>query len=244
MKKLIPIAMIESLNPYLEQYNSLYTRIEDETCTLHLVDADEFDKSDFFFKITFPNSSNRYNIKFKPANELAPVDASIEDLEINTVKGYLENWISLLNRYSKPSTFDNPARYHANNFFNEIRIEDPNAYTQPFTFEQLLLLDKVLSEVELDVNDLIESEEVDSKRQELLIVAEEIKQLREHSSSLSKNNVMKNLSKVMGKLLKLGIKYILPVYKRLKDGLLEKMTDITIEKMIQTGKDIIEATSN
>lgn len=240
MKKVIPSAMLETISPLLAETNALYERIPTDELTLHLADADQFDKSDFYFKISLPNEKNKFSVFYKPESENSVMPTKRDDLDTNQTKDFFKYWISLLEKYTIRTVFDNPARYHADNFFSEIRMADEKANQMPFGFKQLVLLEQVLTKTVEEVQNLLENETDENKKQELQEVIEEVNALRNETSTLPKNEVLKRISQFMGKLLKTGIKYITPVYKRLKEGIFDKITDGTIDALLESGKNLFE----
>jgi hypothetical protein len=233
MKKLIPMTMISTLNAILEPCSTLYTKLAINDSTLHLIDADEFDSSDFFFKVGLPNSNDSFNVTLKPISADAIREMTYPNLNIQTVQSLLKNWIGILKLYSTPSVFDNPARYHSNNIFTEFKIADDNADTIPFEYPKLLLLDNLLLDLIAEVEILESAENDELKQSELKVIINDFQLLRDESSSMTKNKVVEKLSRTLGKLLKLGVKYFKPVISKFKEIFIKKIADTSAEQIAE-----------
>jgi hypothetical protein len=231
MKKLIPMTMINTLNAILEPSSTLYSKVPDDGKTLHLIDADEYDKSDFFFKVSLPNSNDTFNVDLKPVSTEAIRKQEYNNIDIQTVETLLKTWIGILRMYSTPTVFDNPARYHANNFFNEFKIVDINADKIPFEYDKLLLLDNLLVDIITETQFLAEQENDEAKKAELILIIEDFSQLRDESASLTKNKVLEKITKNFGKLLKMGIKYLKPALGKFKDIFIKKIAESSAEQI-------------
>ncbi|WP_273210528.1 hypothetical protein [Runella zeae] len=213
-----------------------------ENILLYLVDADEYDKSDFYFKISeYPHTTHtdRVNIEFKPEGDYSNDSLFLDNIPLDTVANFLRKWISILTKYQNTKTiFDNPSRYLSEELFSEFKFVEEDANQKPFHYKQLLLLDQYLEDTTESLIDFSKAHpEKASQAQELV---KDINSLQSEISSLPKNEVIKQISGIWSKASKLGMKFLKPLLNKFKEKFIEKLTDGTVERITQAASDTFD----
>ena len=241
MKKSTPYSMLASINPILEKSNHLFKVIEDSYSTLHLIDSDEFDTSDFYFKVSLLSKENRFDIEFKPASYETIFKGSVTNLDNSGIEVYLQQWLSILEDYSKPTVLDNPARYYADDFYHNMKFNNPNGDLENFKEDDIKILQLVLETISNDVSNFVTSEPNFSIRESLSEILDDIKDLGRIVESLPKNQVLRKFANILGKLMKNGVKYSLPIYFTLQNSFIEKVAEKSIDKLVTKGQEILQS---
>ncbi|WP_028666317.1 hypothetical protein [Runella zeae] len=204
MKKLIPFAVLEKIQPLLDKYRDSIKILKDPKYAIIIKDADP--KSDFFFRIRHQDGNDLHHIEFHPLSEksLRPysMDANLQEL-VSTVT----NWLTLLDKYNQLQTvFDDPMlEAHANTFFEVLKMNEDDADQVPFDPIRMLYLDQYIEAVKLILQKYEESTDLDSKKMQLEEIKEDCEALQEQLSSLPKNKVVKYLAKIWAKSSKYSI---------------------------------------
>lgn len=240
MKKSTPYSMLASINPILEKSNHLFKVVADSYSTLYLIDSDEFDTSDFFFKVSLPSKENNYDIEYKPASYETTFKGSVTNLDNSGIKVYLQQWLEILEDYSKPTVFDNPARHYANDFYQNMKFDEPNGDLDNFKEDEIKLLQLVLEKISNDVSNFATSEQSFSIKKSLAEILDDIKDLGRIAESLPKNQVIRKFANILGKLMKNGVKYSLPIYFTLQNSFIEKIAESNINKLVIKGQELLQ----
>jgi hypothetical protein len=231
--------MLASINPILEKSNHLFKVVKDSYSTLHLIDSDEFESSDFFFKVSLPSKENKFDIEFKPASYETIFKGSVTNLDNSAIGVYLQQWVGILADYSKPTVLDNPARYFADDFYQNMKFNNPNGDLENFKEDDIKLLQIVLERISNDVSNFVTSEPNFSVRKSLSEILDDIKDLGRIAESLPKNQVLRKFANILGKLMKNGVKYSLPIYFTLQNSFIEKIAESNINKLVTKGQELL-----
>src|ERR1035437_1650566 len=153
MKKKIPLAILEALEPFLSKKGEIFERTEQKDCLLKFIDKDK--DSDFFFTVAqyrIENSRNTLFIDFKPHNKNHIGNRQIW-IAVSELDTYFLNWLKLLEGYDKvKSIFDDPIiEAFKNEYYAEFKILDEDAEIAPLKPKQILLLDEHLNYIENNV---------------------------------------------------------------------------------------------
>lgn len=105
----------------------------------------------------------------------------------NQVLEEFQKWLKLIERYDNVS-FDDPIiKQYQEEIFNEIKILDDNADTIPFNIKQQTAILCYLDQISL----------ITTPNEDLKFLTEKIEETKTEITSLSKNQVMKRLSKIL-----------------------------------------------
>lgn len=244
MKKQITTTMLEEIQHILNAayQKQLIKKIPSSTHIIHLVDADVYDTSDFYFAI-FPEDINRkFKIEYKPTSGESLKSTSFT-VDIKTAAQYLDAWIKILERYANIKTiFDNPARYHAQNFFNDFNLDPSNANNSTLPIQKIILLDQYLESASQTLAELLPQQPAE-KQEELKEIISEINTLKENLTTLSKLNIIQKLSEILGKTLKNGLSLFKKVFSNIKDKLIDKISETSVEVIADKANDIVDTIS-
>jgi hypothetical protein len=100
MKKKIPLAILEVLQPIIDKNLDLVQPIKFEEGIFHLVDNDE--SSDFYFKVLRQEASNNksgYVIEYKPTSK-DNVKSFAHWTELNKINDYITEWLKIIGSYT------------------------------------------------------------------------------------------------------------------------------------------------
>ena len=141
--------------------------------------------------------------------------------------------------YSKPTVLDNPARYFADDFYQNMKFNNPNGDLENFKEDDIKLLQIVLERISNDVSNFVTSEPNFSVRKSLSEILDDIKDLGRIAESLPKNQVLRKFANILGKLMKNGVKYSLPIYFTLQNSFIEKIAESNINKLVTKGQELL-----
>lgn len=230
MKKKLPISLLEKIQPLIKKTQSLAKIVNDDKFALHLVDNDEFNKSDFYFRIAYISQRGDYNVNMRPGsmNTTQPIDWG--GVSIEKVEEYLVNWLDILQRYRDVNTiYDNPAKHQAQYFYEEFKIMDEDADVAPFNPNQVILLNANIENYKTRLLSLKQ----DDNEEAIDAIIEDCEKLQDNIYSEPKNKVMDGLAKIWGKtvttLKKEGKGFIKEYWEEFKKDIIGKLTKYITE---------------
>lgn len=211
MKKKIPLAILEALQPIANSSLEFIHPVKDEEAMFHLADNDE--KSTFYFKVLQQEPKNGqvlYYLERKPLSGQF-VEARAEWQPLDVVIRMLNTWIEVIRNYNSIHTvYDDPIiTAYQKSFFEEYKIVDEDALFAPFNYKQQLYIEEYLTKSKSTLENLKQnkSEETKAELEELKTDAQKIKV---DLPKKSKHQVMTKLTKFWAKAQKTG----LDVYQR------------------------------
>ncbi|MDP1818055.1 MAG: hypothetical protein Q8K92_26620 [Leadbetterella sp.] len=220
--------MVEKINPLLANTKATIEMLHDSNYTLHLIDADPYDRSAFFVKVSLPKPNGTYDVSLQPANKNTTLATQYAELKTEGVYDVIKGWIDVLESYTVPSVFDNPARHHAEYFYDAMRNDDPAADSVPYNVPSLLILDNNLHHAE-QVLTTLQDESEDTKLPELQNLLQDISYLRSQMQVMSQNAVKHYLARIMGKTMSLGLRYYRAVLAKFRENMIDKIVDGLID---------------
>ena len=212
MKKKIPLAILEVLQPIADENLELIKPVATENAIFHLVDKDP--KSDLYFKVINSEKKNGhigYYLEFMPKNKH---DMSVHKLwvKINEVNDYVINWIKLISGYNQIETiYDDPIlKHNANNFFQKFELVIDGTESASFSLDQQLFLEAYLETCKEKIESLKagkNSTEIKALNS-LKLEAEEIKAFltKENKKKINSNEVIRIIKEKVALLL--SLKYL------------------------------------
>lgn len=226
MKKKIPLAILEVLQPIIDKSLDLIKPVKYEDGIFHLIDNDE--NSDFYFKVVRQEASNGksgYIVEYKPTNK-DNVKANSLWTDIKDINSYIKEWLNIISSYNAINTiYDDPIlKSNQERFEKEFNLIDEDAQTSSFELKQLLFLDEYLENTISKLATLKQNsdEQTVIEIKELEIEASEIKA---DLTKQTKQQIFKRLTKFWAKAQKTG----LPV---LKEVLINVISDLTSKLLL------------
>lgn len=205
MKKKLPLKILEIIEPYLNKRNVLFKVINSEEYLLKLVDIDK--NSDFYFTLEQFKSDNGLEllINYKPLSKNTTNNNRVW-VKAEQFDDLLSGWLKLLDEYNNvKSIFDDPIlEAFKDEYFLEFEIIDKEANIQPFSVNQILLLDSHLDYIESN----IEEHQNEGNKNDIQQIKNDVNELRNELTKESKYYIIKKLSKIWARITKLGPKFI------------------------------------
>jgi hypothetical protein len=209
MKKKIPLAILEVLQPIIDKNLDLVQPIKFEEGIFHLVDNDE--SSDFYFKVLRQEASNNksgYVIEYKPTSK-DNVKSVAHWTELNKINDYITEWLKIIGSYNAIQTiYDDPIiKSNQERIEREFNLVDDDAKTSSFDLKQLLFLEDYLETAKSKLLTLKEDADEATKIEieELEIEATKIKA---DLTKQTKYQIFKRLTKFWAKAQKTGLEVI------------------------------------
>ena len=107
MKKKIPIAVWQEIQPLIDEHQQLFKPLKTDKFAFHLVDLDP--ESDFYFQCNFQDSSGKFTVKYKPVNSSYVFEQAESQIDLNVLTARISSWANVLKAYSETPTFyDDP----------------------------------------------------------------------------------------------------------------------------------------
>jgi hypothetical protein len=237
-KKDLPLAILKSLEPYVNLKGEKFEVIEPKEYLLKIIDKDL--DSDFHFTIEKYQNGSDGTFHFfmtRSPNNFNDNGNYQTWVQVSALRGQFDAWLKLLEEYEAVNSFfDDPIiKSFEEEFYTEFEIVDENAETNPLNTKQILLLDNYLEKVE---NKLIEfiTEQNSSDLQE---IRDDINFLRNNITAKSKKWVVNKLANVWAKLAKQGTKFIKEFLSESKKELIKQGVKGLIEGIKENGADFL-----
>jgi hypothetical protein len=213
MKKKIPLAILEALQPVADNNLDLTKTVKDPDSMFHLVDKDE--SSDFYFKVTKQEARSgklNYLIDFKPRSK-DNVNPHSVWLTLDGVLTTIKKWLELLQAYNKIHTiYDDPIlKRNQERFEKQFDILDEDADTTSFDLSQQIFLDEYLSNVKSKLLALQEGR-AEKEVKELEELSLEATEIQSDLTKATKRQIVKRLSKLWAKAQKIGLDVIKEIF--------------------------------
>jgi hypothetical protein len=213
MKKKIPLAILEALQPVADNNLNLIKVVQDNNSMFHLLDKDE--NSDFYFKVSkqeIRNGNLNYSIEYKPRSRDL-INAHSTWVTSEGVLQVIKMWLELLMSYNKIHTIYDDAILKSNQerFEKQFEILDDNSETTSFDLNQQIFLDEYLTTVKSKLIALQEGRS-ESQVKELEELAIEATEIQNDLTSQTKSQIIKRLSRLWGKAQKVGLDVIKEIF--------------------------------
>lgn len=230
-KKDIPFDLLKAIEKTaLTNLDIIQLKREDNTY-YSFVETDRNSKNYFKVFIDGTKRINGYDKKLF-AYEWKPVDTarslhSTRQATIQEVSSQFDTWVNLIKGLNEtPSVHDDIySNYYSDFYFNEFKIVDNDANTSPFNPDQQDLIDLYID----SLSNAIESStgQIDDNIKAELI--SEIKELKIALTTSTKTKVMKEITKVFGKLYKTSKPFAKEIVAEAKKLLIKKLFEVGIE---------------
>jgi hypothetical protein len=214
VKKLIPFAVLDKIQPIIDQHKDLLKVVKDPKFSFSFKDSDS--DSDFYFRVHHRANTGKHQIDYKPISEES-VNQHSTEADINEVVKQFTNWVKILEKYAKLQTiYDDPIlQQYEDEFFKDLEIDEPDADEKPFDFARQLYLDQYISNIKGLLNDYKERA-TDEQILEIKSIESDCDDLRQNITIISKNEAVKKLSKIWAKGRKYGLELIKDMLKEFK----------------------------
>lgn len=220
-KKKLPIAILKSLEPFVNLVGEKFKTIPQKDNLLWVLDIDS--SSDFYFKIEkyeLRQSNFQLLMDKKPKDESTPGNYRAW-IDVKNLEDQFKSWIILLDQYDTiESFFDDPIiKLNAEKFYQKYEIVDDKADIETFDLGKQLFLEDYLDQSKVKLIALKQNQ-----TNEKIVLIEELEKEAEEIKSVltteSKKKVMRRLSRFWGKAQKTGLDII-------KEILIRVSTDFT-----------------
>lgn len=183
---------------------------------------------DFYFKIVYyekgTSSKVVFKCQYKPYSSVSVSDSTL-NISAENIDDFFQGWLSLIKAYdevqdpfeSEEDKFDRAAREEVYKLFS---LDDEDADEVSYSTREQLLLDKYLD----NTLKLLERNKNDDNEQEINVIVEEVKILKENQGKLTKKKVVEHISSFVAKTKKVSFSLFKEV---LKDLIKEGLKDIT-----------------
>nr|WP_315162833.1 hypothetical protein [uncultured Flavobacterium sp.] len=213
MKKKIPLAILEALQPVADNNLNLIKVVQDNNSMFHLLDKDE--NSDFYFKVSkqeIRNGNLNYSIEYKPRSRDL-INAHSTWVTSEGVLQVIKMWLELLMSYNKIHTIYDDAILKSNQerFEKQFEILDDNSETTSFDLNQQIFLDEYLNTVKSKLIALQEGRST-SQVKELEELSIEATEIQNDLTTQTKSQIIKRLSRLWGKAQKVGLDVIKEIF--------------------------------
>ena len=203
-KEQFTLNVLTILDKYCAESSDLFETIKDDDALVTFKSK----KFDFYFKILMWDEQakgEKFIIEVFPTDR-NNLSVSTYNVDNKNLDGLFKIWVELLSGYENiknfPLEIDPIEKYYQETYFSEVKLIDQDADINPFSFEQQTFLnEKINNCINLIENFEIEDDESKESIKEILHTAIEIKMLL---PKLPKNEWLKHLSKLWGKVSKLS----------------------------------------
>ncbi|PKP30415.1 MAG: hypothetical protein CVT99_13915 [Bacteroidetes bacterium HGW-Bacteroidetes-16] len=221
IKKKIPLAVLELLEPYLAKGIDSIRTVEPETSLLKFVDSDE--KSEFHFTIEQAKYENKLLLVLvdrEPRNK--EIVASYRTwIDATTLENNFNDWVGLINRYNNiKSIYDDPIeKKYQDEFYADFEIIEEDADVYSFNLAQQIWIDNYLDKIILTIDKF----DIKNEISDLQEIKESSQVLRDDLTRLSKKQIIQKLSKIWAKARKHGLIILKEIYIEFRNELIKQL---------------------
>ncbi|MES2837992.1 MAG: hypothetical protein V4667_10750 [Bacteroidota bacterium] len=224
MKKKIPLAILESLQPLVHKNLNLVETVKNDDVIFHLKDKDLH--SDLYYKIIRKESSNNqsgYIIEYKPSSK---DDISLRKIWIKNdlVSNSIQNWLAIIEEYNNMLTiYDDPIiKSNQERFEKKFETLDEDANYSSFDLQQQTFLYEYLNNTKSIIlkHNEGKSEDEIAELKDLINDADEI---QKNLTKETKKIIVKRLSKFWAKAQKFGLNVIQEILVAVSSDFIQKI---------------------
>lgn len=229
-KKDVPLNLLKAIEEVAQKNLDLIQVKLEENAYYSFLENDDTSKN--FFKI-FVNGAKRIgnfdpkNLAYehRPASETR-ITAMLSQGSFEDIKNKFEDWIKLIREiHETPSVYDdNFTKYYSDYYFNEFQVFEEDANIFPFDPHQQIIIEKYLLSLSEAINNSGESID-DICKNELVAEISEINRLL---TVTTKNQVMKKITTIFGKLFKVSKPFAQEIIKEAGKQLVKKLIELGI----------------
>lgn len=216
-KRQIPLDVLKELDVIKDINKSIFELHYPDDCILEIRERNI--KSIFTYKInnieagsmTPVNGMNRmtnFIIRTKTPSSSNRSSGTRNKITLKDFKNDFLEWTNIVGEYHKLETiFDDPiAKAFEDEFYQEWKIIDDEAGNKPFSTDKIILLDSFLEDTKKKL--LLPEYNTPENKNAILEISDNIEDVRANLTSTNQNSVLKQISKVLSKIAKLGVPYI------------------------------------
>jgi hypothetical protein len=214
VKKKIPITVWQKIQPLIDEHRQLFKPLKTKDFAFHLVDLDK--ESDFFFECAFQDEKGNFVIKYKPVSaDMVSIGHTTVGLDALVEK--ISSWAAVLKLYVETDTFyDDPIlQAYEDEFFKDLKIDEPDADTKPFDLTRQLYLDKYISTIKGLLTEYREKA-TDEQKLDIEDIEADCDSLRHDINIVPKNEAVKRLSVIWAKSRKYSLDLIKDILKEFR----------------------------
>lgn len=219
-KKDFPLTVHQNLNQLRTEFSKNFKSASPEMPLMVFKDTDEY--SSFYFQINSFSKENNdfiYRIAYKPKSQ-DDLEGHTSTLKFDELYRRIKNWIATIQHFDQTPHFfeDHITESYAKEYFDEYKILEDDADTEPFDFKRQLLIDQYLE------NSVKFLEKYQNKNANIDLVEpiEIAITLRANLTTLTKNEVIQRLSKFWAVARKKGLPIIKEVFFELAKELIKE----------------------
>ncbi|WP_432672941.1 hypothetical protein [Flavobacterium sp. SM2513] len=232
MKKKIPLELLEMLEPFVNKNGRIFEAINPDNFLLKFIDKD--DKSEFYFNVEEYKMDQNFLllVDYKPKNKQSTINRRTW-IKSATLETIFANWLELLDGYEKVKTvFDDPIlEAFSNEYFTDFEIIEEDADINPFSINQIILLDGHLDNIQKKIGKFITEE----NKSEIEQIKVDVQDLRNNLTKKPKTWVIKKLSNIWAQITKQGPQLLKEFLSETKKFVIKEGVKFIMEK----GADII-----
>lgn len=224
MKKKIPLAILEALQPLADSNLELVKPVKNGEIIFHLIDKDE--ESNFFYQVVRQELSNGvpgYIVEYQPRSK-DDVSKYKVWLKLDQVISSVQSWLTLIAAYNKIQTvYDDPIiKSNQERFEKQFDIIDEDAEYAAFDLTQQIYLDDYLNSTRAKLLALKDGK-TELEVAELTELENEASEIQKNLTKEPKKAIVKRLAKFWAKAQKIGLDVIKEIFINVTVELTKKL---------------------
>lgn len=236
----LPLILLEKIETHIRQNSSIIKVVESDDNILLFKDMSV--NSEFYFSIDrITNVANKEGISYslKPKN-IAEATAFSSSTNIELLPGIFQKWIALIKAYTKYDyLLEDPIEYAYAMEFTEATLMDENNSNSYFSIAEQLALDSYFE----FVLPILENE-INNGKKGLVAIKNAITELKDNQTSMTKKVVVQKLSIIWAKARKEGLSILKQIFISYKDKGINWLINGGFEKLLDTGRSLLESNTN
>lgn len=236
-KKDIPLTILQALEPFVTQKGEKFEVVDPAKSLLKVVDKEPGSNFHFTIELYEKKSDGTYQVLMSraPKNAMDNTDYRVW-INIDHINKQFSNWIEILEKYDRVKSFfdDKIINGFQKEFYAEFEVIEEEE-DLPLKSKQILLLDEYLEELGEKLQEYVNEQNV----KEINTIQDEIILLRENLTTKSKKWILKNLTKIWGRLAKQGAKFIKELLTESKKELIKQGVKAAVDYVVQNGPHLL-----
>lgn len=224
MKSNIPLILLKTVQPIVDENVELVTSLKDSTSFFYIKHNEH--NSDFYYKIIRQENSNSklgYIIEHKPKNQFETNKHAVW-LELQQIEVSIKNWLKILEEYNKIRTvYDDPIlAENEKRFQQQFEIIDEDASYSSFNLNQQIFIYDYLNNAK-EILSKYKDKVDENAKPDLIELEREVLEIQMQLTNESKRKIIERLSKFWAKTQKIGLELIKEIFVSVVSDLTKKL---------------------
>ena len=233
IKKDYPLSMLRDLQKLSKEFKKLAFQnsdiIEEVKEVDYIIYLRDKEHPSFFFSVSNPNQTSDFrsyfNFTYLPQSDVTFTRASFNN-DITQILDNFQRWVKFIREYNSITLNEKDfiINQYEKEIFDEFEIVDDNSYTHPFEHDRQIAIYNLLENIEFELRKQIKDENAQD-------VIADVQELKETLQKLTKQNVIKKLSKIFAQIKMNGLKLFKEVVTETRKEIIKRVVNGSFDEI-------------